>query len=173
MAEDKQNLNAEQEQFEALYQKLFPQLYRYALSIFRNRSQLEMYIEGRAEEAVQEAFALAWEKREELFSNPSPAGWMFRATWLKAQELLRDEYVWVRRLLRLSQHQEREGQEDDFCLRLEMQSLLSEEEYTLLKKLYLDGYTYKELSRELGLGQSTLAMRVKRLKARISKELKA
>ena len=130
-----------------------------------------MYVEGKAEEAVQEAFALAWEKRGELLSNPSPAGWLFRATWFKAQELLRDEYIWVKRLLRLSQQQTDQGQEDDFCLRLEMQSLLSEEEYTLLKKLYLDGYTYKELSREMGVGQSALAMRVKRLKARISKEL--
>ena len=52
----------------------------------------------------------------------------------------------------------------------ELSDLLSEKEYLLLKRLYLEGYTYRELSRSLGVKQSTLAMRVKRLKERLQKD---
>ena len=44
------------------------------------------------------------------------------------------------------------------------------EEYEILRKLYLEKYTYEELAREMGLKKSALAMRVKRSKERFVKQ---
>lgn len=55
--------------------------------------------------------------------------------------------------------------EDDFQQRAEITSILTPEEYEILRKLYLEKYTYEELAREMGLKKSALAMRVKRSKA--------
>ena len=47
---------------------------------------------------------------------------------------------------------------------------LTPEEYEILRKLYLEKYTYDELAREMGLKKSALAMRVKRSKERFVKQ---
>lgn len=52
----------------------------------------------------------------------------------------------------------------------EITSILTPEEYEILRKLYLEKYTYEELAREMGLKKSALAMRVKRSKERFVKQ---
>lgn len=54
--------------------------------------------------------------------------------------------------------------------RAEITSILTPEEYEILRKLYLEKYTYEELAREMGLKKSALAMRVKRSKERFVKQ---
>ena len=53
---------------------------------------------------------------------------------------------------------------------LEKPDRLTPEEYEILRKLYLEKYTYEELAREMGLKKSALAMRVKRSKERFVKQ---
>lgn len=169
---DKKRLEAQKAQFEQLYREHCQSLLRMALSRMKNYTSLELYTAGRAEEAVQETFSIAWEKRDDFLASPAPLGWLIRALDFKIKELLRDEHTWRKRLLRFSEQATGHGQEDDFQLRSEMLSVISEEEYALLKQLYLDGSTYKELSELLGIKQSTLAMRVKRIKERVCQALK-
>ena len=164
---DKKRLEAQKAQFEQLYREHYQSLVRMALSRMKSYTSLELYTLGRAEEAVQETFGIAWEKRDDFLSSPAPLGWLIRALDFKIKELLRDEHTWRKRLLRFSEQTTGQGRENDFQLRTEMLSVISEEEYALLKQLYLDGSTYKELSELLGLKQSTLAMRVKRIKERV------
>ena len=160
----------EEQEFEALYRSQYAAMYRYASALLKGGGGPAGYVAGRAEEVVQEAFSVAWEKRGELLASPSPAGWLCRAVQYKARELIREDQKWMKRVLRCSEYS---GSQDagNFHLRSELSDLLSEEEYLLLKGLYLEGYTYKELSRQLGVKQSALAMRVKRLKERLRKEL--
>lgn len=159
----------EEQEFEALYRSQYAAMYRYASALLKGGGGPAGYVAGRAEEVVQEAFSVAWEKRGELLASPSPAGWLCRAVQYKARELMRDDQIWLKHILRCSEYS---GTRDagDFHLRTELSDLLSEEEYLLLKRLYLEGYTYRELSRSLGVKQSTLAMRVKRLKERLQKD---
>lgn len=56
------------------------------------------------------------------------------------------------------------------CGLAEITSILTPEEYEILRKLYLEKYTYEELAREMGLKKSALAMRVKRSKERFVKQ---
>lgn len=152
------------QKFEELYRSQYSSLYRYAVALLKGYSSQDLYVSGRAEEAVQETFSLAWEKRREFFSGPSPVGWLYRTLHHKTQELIREDQTWTKRILRFSEAQD--GVCNDFRLKAELSSIIPEEEYQLLKRLYLDGYTYRELAQELGIKQSTLAMRVKRIKAR-------
>ncbi|MBQ3089501.1 MAG: sigma-70 family RNA polymerase sigma factor [Oscillospiraceae bacterium] len=164
--------NRDTERFEQLYREHFPALLRFAMARLRARGSTGTHLQGQAEEAVQETFSFAWVNRGTLFASPAPLGWLINVCHYKVLELLREEHMWSKRLLRVSERITEGGSDGGLRLRAEMRSILSEEEYTLLKKLYLDGYTYRELSQEMGLKQSALAMRIKRLKERVSREWK-
>lgn len=49
---------------------------------------------------------------------------------------------------------------------MDLEALIGKEDCRLLEKLYLEGYTYQEVSDELGIKKSTLGMRVNRIKER-------
>lgn len=158
------------QKFEMLYRSQYSALYRYAVVLLKGYNSRDMYVSGRAEEAVQETFSLAWEKRHDLFLSPSPVGWLYRTLHYKTQELIREDQTWAKRILRFSEAVH--DSDDDFRIKEELTSIIPEDEFLLLRRLYLDGYTYRELAQELGIKQSTLAMRVKRIKARLAKEFK-
>lgn len=162
----------EQVKFEQLYKKHYAKLLRTASSRLKGLTSKDYDINSRAEEIVQETFCIAWLKRADYFASPSPLGWLIKALEFKIKEMNRDEINWKKRLIRFSERVSVAGDERDFRLRAEMLSIISEEEYHLLKQLYLDGFTYKELSARLGIKQSALAMRVKRIKERVSKAYK-
>jgi DNA-binding MarR family transcriptional regulator len=63
-----------------------------------------------------------------------------------------------------------DDREEKYFLKADMAGILTDEEYRLLSRLYLEGYTYIELCEELGLKKSALAMRIKRIKERFLKE---
>ena len=110
--------------------------------------------------------AYAWENRDKMAESESPVGWMYRTLAFKVRSLLREDRVWIKRLLQMSvQHSTADTH--DFRLRLELQDMISPEDYWVLKTLYLDGYTYAETAAAMGLKKSALAMRVNRAKAKI------
>ena len=153
------------EEFEQIYKEHYALFLRYATAIFNAHGSRYVSASGRAEEAVQEMFAFAWENQEEMFQAPSPIGWMYRCLAFKAQELLREDRLWAKRILQVSEQHSQQG-ERDFYLKAELETLISPEDYLLLKHLYLDGYTYTEVCKAMGLKKSALAMRVKRIKER-------
>lgn len=157
----------EQEFFEALFRQEYHKLLRYATVILRKYGAKYVSDSGRAEDVVQETFKLAWKKRDELMKKEFPAGWLYMAAVCKAREALREDRAWVKRLA-LVQQAPRTPQEQG--LTSDLKQLLLQEEYDLLCKLYLEGYSYKELCAELGVKKSTLAMRVKRSKEKIQKK---
>ncbi|WP_455582824.1 RNA polymerase sigma factor [Dysosmobacter sp.] len=153
------------EEFERIYKEHYALFLRYAKTIFDAYGSRYVSASGRAEEAVQEMFAFAWENRETMHQAPSPIGWMYKCLAFKVQELLREDRIWAKRILQISEQHSEQG-ERDFCLKAELENMISPEDYLLLKHLYLDGYTYTEVCTALGLKKSTLAMRVKRIKER-------
>lgn len=87
----------------------------------------------------------------------------------KVLELLKEDRFWRKHLIRAAGEMPA-SPEDDFQQRAEITSILTPEEYEILRKLYLEKYTYEELAREMGLKKSALAMRVKRSKERFVKQ---
>jgi len=89
--------------FYDLYCQEYEGLIRYASSILKIRDTAAP-VNGRAEVAVQEMFAFAWERRDEVLASPKPAGWLYNALYYKVLELLREENKWNRILMACQQH---------------------------------------------------------------------
>lgn len=81
----------EDRNFEALYRSNYEGLLRYATVILNSHGSNDSSVSGRAEEAVQEMFAFAWENREKLFSHASPVGWLYKCLYYKALGLLKED----------------------------------------------------------------------------------
>lgn len=122
-----------------------------------------------ADDVVQRTFLKAWELGEEFATKESPVGWLYKALTLTAKEVNRENNRWQRTLMKMS-NLVFSGTGVEYQLKIELQSLMTAEEYELLKRLYIDNETYAELSEELNIKLSTLAMRVKRLKERVMED---
>lgn len=107
--------------------------------------------------------------RQIFGASASPTGWLYRVLRYKVLELLKEDRFWRKHLIRAAGEMPA-SPEDDFQQRAEITSILTPEEYEILRKLYLEKYTYEELAREMGLKKSALAMRVKRSKERFVKQ---
>lgn len=159
------------EQFEALYKAEYENMVRYAIKLLHIHGARYISVSGRAEEAVQETFAFAWAERDELLSSAAPVGRLYKTLYYKVMEFLHEDRLWAKRIMQVSESYDLESK--DFRLKTEMESILPEEDYSLLKRLYLDGCSYKDLCAEYGLTKSALAMKIKRIKERFRREYKS
>lgn len=154
--------------FEALFRAEYVGLLRYAGAIFRQRSG-DVNI-SKAEEAVQEMFSLAWRKRDVLFSSEKPVGWLYRALYYTILGILQDERRRAK-TLELLQGEYKEGAYDPESPDISLMGIVPSEDFELLKKLYIEGYTYQELAEEADIKKSALAMQVSRIKDKLRAEL--
>lgn len=153
------------ERFHEFFQSEYQGLLHYAASLLTVKGD-----QGRAEEAVQEMFALAWERRDEVLSSEKPVGWLYNALHYKVKELMKVESRWSRRLLRYAQYYNPQPQAW-LSLELELGDLIPREDFELLCRVYIQGYSYRELCQELGVKKSALAVRLHRIKQQILKQL--
>ena len=147
--------------FETFVRNNHRDLLRFATALFR-RSNGKADTD-RAEEAVQEAFTIAWEKRDAFLASPNPTGWMYLTLKNVSSNMLRQDYQWTMRILQAQQ-----SKEDPIApppgQNLELEGIIPQEDLNLLKRIYLYGETYEEVALSLGIKKSTLAMRVHRIK---------
>lgn len=157
-----------EEWFRKTYGEEYEKLVRYAVSSLKARNNKTRML-NRAEDVVQEVFALAWERRGDVLSHEKPVGWLYITLQYKVRALLKEESRWTNFLLRYEPyyHQSMESYID---LKLELEALISREDYDLLYKIYIMGYTYQELCDEMGLTKSTLGVRVHRIKKRLQEK---
>lgn len=143
---------------------------RYASALLKIRDS-GAPVNGRAEDAVQETFALAWDRRSEVLSKEKPVGWLYKALQYKVMELLKEENRWVKRLLRYEQFYVPPAG-PHISLSTELDGLVPKEDFDLLCKIYLEGWSYQELSQEMDLTRSALATKVHRIKEKIRERMK-
>ena len=135
-------------------------LVRYAKIQIRRYGPTYIDSDGRAEEVVQELFYTVCKKVEEVSASENPEGWLYNALYYKVKEVLREDRKWVRCLMLLPSEEELiPPPEID-----ELEELIPKEDYLLLRQLYVEGCTYRELCDELGCTKSGLGMRVQRIK---------
>jgi len=154
--------------FEEFYLEHCDGLMRYIIKILQNRGNQYTSLPDRAYDIMQESFLTAWAKRQKMFTSSDPKAWLFAVARNKIRETLRAENRWKKRLLLLSVPVEY-SDEPLLQLRVQMTNVQAEEDFLLLKRLYVDGYSYSELCAELGISKSALAMRVKRAKEKYEK----
>jgi len=150
-----------------LFAKEYRKMVRYATVVFQKRGG---YVDpvGRAEDIVQETFFLAYEKQAALMQSDDPAKWLKSAMHYKLCEALKEDRKWVKGLMLLPSEEEA----IPFAEPEDLSDLVSKEDYTLLRQIYIEGYTYQELCTQLGISKSNLGMRINRIKKEFRKQYK-
>ena len=153
----------QQAELARLYRETFRPLYAYALSVLRDQSL--------AEEAVQETFFIACAKSEAFLESPNLRGWLTLTVRnvtrnLKMRERKRAGQV------SLSDMLEEPVGEADVSLKPELlyDSYVSEEEFALLSRVAIDGYTMLEASEQFGISVEAFKKRVQRAKKKFLKK---
>lgn len=147
--------------FESEYEKMI----RCAGLMLRARDS-NAAVNGRAEVAVQETFALAWERREEVLSREQPVGWLYCALRYKVREILKEENRWTKRLL-LYESQRDWYEDPQVSLDVEYDGIVPKEDFKLLCRIYIEGFSYRELCEEMNVTKPALAVRVHRIKKKM------
>lgn len=151
---------------EALYLRMYDQLFEYARSSLMD--------DPMAEEAVQETFRIACQKPDALCGSASPEGWLFVtlknviANMIKcrktAERILRDYFEL--RMTQITQIDEREG------IRLLFDELAQQEDFKLLKEMVVDGRTQLEMAQSRGISLEACRKRVQRAKETLRQKIK-
>ncbi len=161
------------EKFEALFRNNYAQMLFLSELLFKKNGLSEAVAKERAQDALQEAMTIAWEKWQAVATHPNPEGWLYQTVRYRTLKIVSDEWTWRKRMVQLNVHQEENADAAcvTFSLREKLTTLMAEEEFRLLYRLYVEGCTYQELSKGMGISKDALMMRVSRLKARLRKEL--
>ena len=157
----------EEEFFNQLYTESYPLLKKYAVSKIGTNE---------AEDALQETYYQAYRNITLLKSHPNPAGWLM----LTCKNLLK------KRLGKLQKHfgATFPGDANDILQNIpttdnndplyleELKKILSDNDYFLLVKKYIEGYSIEELAKQLNITDGACKMRLKRAKKEARKKLK-
>lgn len=161
------------EKFDALFRNNYAQMLFLSELLFKKNGLSEAVAKERAQDALQEAMTIAWEKWQTVVTHPNPEGWLYQTVRNRTLKIVSDEWTWRKRMVQLNIYQEEnaDAASVSFSLHAELTALMTEEEFRLLYRLYVEGCTYRELSEGIGASKPALMMRVNRLKARLRKEL--
>ena len=138
---------------ETLYIKNASLLFNYANIILSNASL--------AEEAVQETFVIACIKQHALENSPNPEGWLMNTLKNVCRNIQKNRNYYLSRILSLN--------ESVLGTTALESDNLWEEDFMILKKIILDGYSYKDLAKELGISLEACKKRAQRAKQRFRK----
>ena len=147
------------EYIEGLYREMYTLMFYYAKKILLK--------EALAEEAVQETFVTACQRLDGLKSSPNPQGWIMNtlkhitrrtqeARNLHSRYLLLDDSA-----LRVA---DPKAHHPDPALLYD--GLISQEDYYLLSRIGIDGYSILELADELGISLAACRKRIQRARER-------
>ena len=171
MSPSSNNANDAYMRFYKLYHDYYEKMLRYAAAVFHTRGVPDTG-DGRAEEAVQEAFVYAWSNQEKMYESPSPENWLFKVLYYKVLERIKAEGKWSRNLRSFEQLVSVSNDADPYD-RIEnsLIEIISDEDYQLLKKLYIEGATYREICEEYHLTKSALGCKLHRIKQKLREKL--
>lgn len=147
---------------ETLYIKNASLLFNYANIVLSNASL--------AEEAVQETFVIACMKQHALENSPNPEGWIMNTLKNVYRNIQKNRNYYLSRILSLNESVlGTTTLESDNLWETNVQDFISNEDFMVLKKVILDGYSYKDLANELGISLEACKKRVQRAKQRFRK----
>ncbi len=151
--------------FEELYKLHLNSIIRHVYHKVNNRQI--------AEDIAQETFYLAYVKWEQVSRSPAPLRWLYQTANYKVMELYRrtsnyptvpiDEAVDVA----VSEEISHEMSE----LELIAEDSLTKEEWIMVKKYFLIGYTAEELAKEMGITTNNLRVRLSRAISKLRKNM--
>ena len=158
--------NRQRKQIDTLYDKNYDFLVSYAMVFLKNIAL--------AEEAVQEAFAIACEKPQQVCNSPNPEGWLVNTLKnvihnmerrrMAAERLVTDCLGDKLDLLPAPGNQ--------LDLRLLYGNIADSEEFRIMMALGPEGMSMPELAEELGISYSAAKKRAERARKNLQKKIK-
>ncbi|WP_447639957.1 MULTISPECIES: RNA polymerase sigma factor [Chitinophagaceae] len=129
---------------------------RYHVAVYRNAERI-LQDAILAEDIVQESFILLWQKRDLLAPDTNLAGWLFRVSYHKAIDVIRQKSLTVTLVDR----------DVEDCLGLELAeqdyealeaaiAQLSPQKRKVVELCKFKGYSYKEAATEMGISRFTV-----------------
>lgn len=147
---------------ETLYREMASMLFHYSNLLFETPSI--------AEEAVQETFIIALINYKKLISCPNPKGWVMNTHKNVCRNIQKTQTNYLKHILSIEQFNlSPQSIEEDFEFETDIANLVSSEDFNILKKIILDGYSYKDLAIELGISIAACKKRFERAKKRFRK----
>ena len=149
------------QQIDAIIERHYQSVYCYCAARLRDKEA--------AKDCTQEVFLALVRKQEKLKDLEDIRPWLYRAADLAMQEYRRKnaKYIAVadEDLERLCETVLPDSAED--CLR----ELLTEEEYSLIRAHYLQGFSMRELAEQLAVSEDAVKQRISRIRRRIAAAL--
>jgi len=141
-----------------LYQSMYKKLVRAAMTKLRNYPD--------AEDITQDVFTLAEMKKNDLLTHPNPEGWLFDVLKNKILHEYRTRGRFKVALGKLEAgYSDHYIPEDDSVP--DIFDCITKDEYDLLKRIYVDGYTIRLVAEQSGLNYETCRRRVQRIKDKV------
>lgn len=149
---------------ETLYRKKAKLLFNYANLIFENTSL--------AEEAVQETFILACIKYQSLISSPNPEGWLINTHKNVCRNIHKTRMLYINRIIAMDDSVIPLGSTtDEYPSENGLCQLISDDEFYILKRTFIDGYSIKDIASELNITLAACYKRFEREKKKLFKQL--
>lgn len=159
-------MNAEQKRFiDELYHTLYPFLVLYADSSLNNKAL--------AEEAVQEAFAIACSKLDRVYNSPNPKGWMVNTTAFVIKNMERRQRTACRIIADVAEYRSElaAAPEQPLDLRLQYGDLAKTKEFKLIYAMAVEGKSFITLADELGISVDACKKRAERARKYLQKRI--
>ncbi len=149
-----------------LYLEMYPLLFEYARSSLLNNAL--------AEEAVQDAFAIACQKADALFASPNPKGWLVNTLKYVIANTRRSRDTATRILAEYLEIDADEitATKDSLDLSLLYGDLARTEEFRLIKEMALDGKSCLEMAKARNIRVDACRKRIQRAKEFLRKKVK-
>lgn len=149
--------------FEEIYHDLHTKLLSYANKLINGSG---------ADDVVQEAFCLAFEKGI-LNSHANPTAWLYTAVRNNAYNLYRYQN---RELYIYLDEQKLNPEKFEYHYGLIelvefFKQVLSQEEYYILNQIYFSGFSERELAKELNVTMQAMHSRVYRIRKKLEKKV--
>ena len=150
---------------ETLYRTHYRRLYLYAKAVLGDPHL--------GEEAVQDTFHIACGRVRELRRSSNPAGWLMVTlkNVLRNMERSRSSLYSAMKSSLPYEESVLGGVLDEENIDILYSGILSEEDFRLLKRIVLDGWSYLDAAQELSITVDACRKRVQRSKEKIRKNL--
>lgn len=147
-----------------LYRKKYDLLFKYAKYAFNDSSI--------AEEAVQETFIVACICHEKLQASLNPEGWIVNTHKFVCKNIQKSRKRNIQRMLSLANEnalKPNEYTEPSFENKFDLEDYVSPEDVFILRKFILEGYSHKDLAKELNITVAACKKRLQRAKEKFRK----
>lgn len=155
-------MSYEEQQFlERVYRDMCPHLMRYAMASIKDWDQ--------AEDAVQEVFRVACAKVKDLMNSPNYKGWLINTLKyvIRDHQRMKTKYISIIFKLMTMEADKPTSAELQLSVDLLYQDIIVAEDLLLLKRLYIEGQTMKDISDADGITIEACKKRVQRARRRL------